>query len=79
MRFYLLAAFVPLIAATAIPAGSHHELDERNNGGQVAKPPKIDFDSWDPYNTTMCTKKQVKKCSKEKDKKTCSTSSVSVG
>lgn len=76
MRFYLLAAIVPLVAATAIPAGSHHDLDirgmleERNNDKQVDKP-KIDFESWDPYNTTMCKKSKVKECSKKKQ--TCST------
>lgn len=76
MRFYLLAAVIPLIAVTAIPVEPHNDLafrgmlDERNNDKKVVKP-KINFDTWDPYNTTMCKKSKVKECTKKRQ--TCST------
>lgn len=72
MRFYLLAALIPLVAATAIPAEPrHHDLDmrgmltERHNDGKKVDKPKIDFETWDPYNTTKCKKDFVKKCGKK--------------
>lgn len=78
MRFYLFAALVPLFTVTALPAEPgftgldfRRAIEKRNNDGKVVQP-KINFDTWEPYNTTKCSKKVVKSCAKRNE--TCSKS-----